>query len=914
MINAKRIMALFLSATMFVSIIGGSALAAPETSNPGVGGEGYVALQQFIQPTSDPNIFKVSMTIQAPADPKPADVMIVLDASGSMIAGMGGSGDPSRWAGAITGANAAINIFTDPAKNPAADKTRVGVSIYNDVSDDIVTLTSSKADIMRGMGTLDGFYSMQGSTTGKPTSGRPNLKTTAGDATDLYLGVNNAYNQFDGGAPDKAAGMDNAWLPTPKKSEVGTRKYVIFLSDGINTVDPSGPALANPTVALDLASYMKTEQDVNFMTIGLNVAPVNYDKGLAASSFTKAWNQNYPNWNKKATVDYKKMINPLISTATNVYSNPNVATWPGSTWAVLGWAPGAGSPFADAGQAEDGFIGLPARVPEALNRDIGAPTGGTSDPAWAKYHPNALIGLSAMHTEFLLGVDHSTQWLSDPKNNLWDGTQGYIDIPGDQYWSPDITTTTETISDGPQALIYMAQLLDKSKVAQRGIALTNSAAQPPTGPMAPAPSAIWTWQSSSPLLWGYEASTVSKAVSQSNLNTGAFYWNNWINKNSLDYGLVVSPGMRGIAATDMLYQAFPTEANSQYPGGATDWLTYPGFVIEEGPVSNSIGDVYNADTVLRNSSGEMIEPNFRPVSTLQQVVDAFEEFANKIIRFGENVKVDANINNNWEIVDRYGDMTDWYAFVGGFEGQTVTRSGNNISWDPIAIPMIGQSTLTYYVRFTGNQTDKNMYYPIFDSCQISFMDNYNMQNIVNRVKNFPTIFANPSTNEVKESNVVKPNSVDNGGSPSTIGTTGNVINDISSSATLNTNSTTSYQGAGGGIAFLGTGPQAYTASVANTAAAKKNKKTAVDTSNDPETLSDSEYKAVQGKSLKAKSGKVAIYSEPKKNANVALYINKGKTFKIAGATDKYYMVQYKKKDGKVQKGYILKTDVSVVNK
>ncbi len=78
-----------------------------------------------------------------------------------------------------------------------------------------------------------------------------------------------------------------------------------------------------------------------------------------------------------------------------------------------------------------------------------------------------------------------------------------------------------------------------------------------------------------------------------------------------------------------------------------------------------------------------------------------------------------------------------------------------------------------------------------------------------------------------------------------------------------------------------------------------------------EVLDDAATKQNKGKKLTTTSAKTAVYTEAKKDADVVLLLTKGKSFKIVGVTKNYFIIQYKKKDGKVYKGYILQSDVKV---
>ena len=78
-----------------------------------------------------------------------------------------------------------------------------------------------------------------------------------------------------------------------------------------------------------------------------------------------------------------------------------------------------------------------------------------------------------------------------------------------------------------------------------------------------------------------------------------------------------------------------------------------------------------------------------------------------------------------------------------------------------------------------------------------------------------------------------------------------------------------------------------------------------------EKLDAKETRRMKGKSLTVSVAKAKVYAAPENGANVSLYLNEGRQFKIAGATPTYYMIQYKRKDNKVRKGYIEKTDVSL---
>lgn len=79
-----------------------------------------------------------------------------------------------------------------------------------------------------------------------------------------------------------------------------------------------------------------------------------------------------------------------------------------------------------------------------------------------------------------------------------------------------------------------------------------------------------------------------------------------------------------------------------------------------------------------------------------------------------------------------------------------------------------------------------------------------------------------------------------------------------------------------------------------------------------EKIDAAETRRMAGKSLKVSMAKTKVYATPKEDSKVSLYLNEGKQFKIAGVTSNYYMIQYKRKDNKVRKGYIEKKDVSLI--
>lgn len=280
--------------TMFAaSFLGANALAAPveSTTNPRPGEDGYVHLNHYVTPTELENTYKVELSVSGYADPKPTDVVIILDNSGSM--GFDASGTvnltDNKWKWACRGAKAAIDIFLNPDKNIGADKTRVALVAYGggQASDRYYFGTQGLRFTSRATGVAD-----------RPVAASDALREMASAPTDGFVDMSLKsdldstidafpYNTLED--TDMKAGLDEADQlfqlarsnhPTNQGAAYDdVRKFIVFLSDGMDT------GFSYDT--MNVVDSLK-QDNVTFMTIGLGLTS---ETGLYnESKFSSLWN------------------------------------------------------------------------------------------------------------------------------------------------------------------------------------------------------------------------------------------------------------------------------------------------------------------------------------------------------------------------------------------------------------------------------------------------------------------------------------------------------------------------------------------------------------------------------------------------------------------------------------------------
>lgn len=231
-------------------------------------------------------------------------------------------------------------------------------------------------------------------------------------------------------------------------------------------------------------------------------------------------------------------------------------------------------------------------------------------------------------------------------------------------------------------------------------------------------------------------------------------------------------------------------------------------------------------------------------------------------------------------------------------------------------------TITYYV-ICKKPLSGNYYYPISTDAYVTYVDHtgtavkklfpeiylngaeYQSTSATNGATGFG--FAGSSGSVLSSAGTGQSTTINANGSPifSGTGTSGSSSSQGNSSGT------------GGASVSFSAATTPYQASVPNKTATNKTgtNKTKNKTGNQSgcaeEQIDEVATKKFLGKTIEMNTSKVPVYEFACKDAKTMLYLTKGKTFKIAGVTENYYKIQYKKKDGKVYAGYILKKDVKV---
>lgn len=325
----KRILALSMGIIMSASLLAGVALAAAPGESPDnpayTAPVGYAHINHYVTPTEIPDVFKVTLEISSNEDPKPTDVVIVLDGSGSMLDPLGSG---KRWDYAIEGAVKALDIFLDPGNNPGAKYTRAGVVSFGDKTEVFSTLDISPHDPTAAPNPLGGILTANSNGTGGmlaqqrlstiKTSLLTNKagwrSTNALANTSMLDGLTEAQNMFDeaGSALTTAtgdpeiAGLEELGI-TSATYNADVRKFIIFLGDGGDHDEPFGSSgtpgdvnYVDPTLlkAIDLKDDAGN-YDATIMTIGLGLEPefmnsanlVGY--GQLTTAGIKNWNKPY---------------------------------------------------------------------------------------------------------------------------------------------------------------------------------------------------------------------------------------------------------------------------------------------------------------------------------------------------------------------------------------------------------------------------------------------------------------------------------------------------------------------------------------------------------------------------------------------------------------------------------------------
>lgn len=140
-----------------------------------------------------------------------------------------------------------------------------------------------------------------------------------------------------------------------------------------------------------------------------------------------------------------------------------------------------------------------------------------------------------------------------------------------------------------------------------------------------------------------------------------------------------------------------------------------GYPFGSGPSAGEVIDSYNA----ANWSGRM--PEFMLANSNSEVENAFKTYANKIIKFGDNVFTHIEIADYFNIYDGYPGMSKWYKTTGE-KTQSASRSGNKVKWDLVYIPLTGANTLTFYVKIDEGKTDKDLWYFLANHSYIEYVD------------------------------------------------------------------------------------------------------------------------------------------------------------------------------------------------
>lgn len=363
-------------------------------------------------------------------------------------------------------------------------------------------------------------------------------------------------------------------------------------------------------------------------------------------------------------------------------------------------------------------------------------------------------------------------------------------------------------------------------------------------------------------------------------------------------------GINATGGTQGLLNADTFANHMNYSGSNTRFTQNPHQSIPVGSTEPGNGyEEFTKDIIANRKAGYAGE-NYYYAKDETEVKAAFQAFAAKFMNSAKDVRIEQTLTSHFD----FYKMPNEPLYVTS-DGSTAKLSGKNLNWDISSLSAKGGTvTLSYYVKFDRTGTDPSMSYPIANFTNVY----WKALGSIESSSQFPIPYISGTSNvdgwKGSTGNVMTP--VENGksgtgtisadGAPSFVGN-----GDISLSNTTSDKSSSN-------IGAMGPALQTYTASVANPNVGKK-KTTKTTAQSTEEKLDETEFAKIKGKSLQVNVAKANVYEKPDETSKVLLYLTKGKQFKISGATKKFYQIRYKTKDGKVTTGYVKKTDVKVIS-
>lgn len=224
--------------------------------------------------------------------------------------------------------------------------------------------------------------------------------------------------------------------------------------------------------------------------------------------------------------------------------------------------------------------------------------------------------------------------------------------------------------------------------------------------------------------------------------------------NPFDFNL--SAGGTPVTSSDSVV----TNIVNTYGAGSPPSFAYGGWTGDTG--ADEVGEYYNRDTWTKQM------PHFYQAHDEKTLEDAFEEIARKIICFGYDVNVGANINlDQFELYTGMAEAPKGY-ILSGMDGQSVSLSGGKLSWKMDAIPSMGVNSLVLYVKVKTGSYEAGKSYYILNNLGINYVDDkyfFDGNGFVvdtSVSKDFPASFVDPTQRTISNSNA--PNLNDSEGS------------------------------------------------------------------------------------------------------------------------------------------------------
>lgn len=289
-------------------------------------------------------------------------------------------------------------------------------------------------------------------------------------------------------------------------------------------------------------------------------------------------------------------------------------------------------------------------------------------------------------------------------------------------------------------------------------------------------------------------------------------------------------------------------------------------------------------------------------SNAKEAEDFFKDFATNALITGGSTGTIANVSisedfNIYSTDKKYAPYT--FSSVPSHI-PTISVVNNKLKWNIGTLIIQERVTLVYYLQLKPQYWGDELWHDPSSQLDINYsgLEGGSFQ------VNFPIGYVFSPKKEDNTSNTFTMNPVNNVNNPLSISADASFIQDIASSKT-----STTYSSSDTITASL----QPYTASIPNTAT-KKKQKTDPQITCQVEAIDALATKKEKNKLIAMNQSKVSVYEDSCPDSKIVLYLTKEKKFKISGVTENYYMIQYKKKDGKIHKGYVLKTDVKIISK